>query len=129
MAKYHVQCGDLARLIAAEDPAGAALWTLHQFLSQRAPGEPPGHFAGGEVFAHADPGLATQPLPGTVAVCEVGFARDEPARLDTGGLLAEWKMLAGILDRLGADCVPDEAEGRAPRHPARLAGQLPGPVR
>ena len=98
MAKYYVQSGKLRATLAAEDAHRAALWAVHQAMSQIAP-------------MYDDPDLTAEQksdnamfeglllLDGKIQLSEQGFDRADAQQLDTYDIVVEWNNLMLSLDR------------------------------
>ena len=99
MAKYYITCGSFEYLTSAEDARSAALWAVHQFLSNRVELSSV-NWSDPEMIDRQDLMEAMICLDDTVFISEAGFGRDDAGIIDTADLLTEWNQLAIAVQRL-----------------------------
>ena len=97
MAKFYVQSGTLRTIIDSYDIDRAALWVVHQAMQQIVP-----------IDCEAEPidkskqlcesGLIV--LGEFIEISEIGFDREDAARVDTFDAFHAWHCLVQALDRL-----------------------------
>ena len=99
MAKFYVQSGTLRAVIDSPDNDRAALWAVHQAMQQVAPMDGNEEASPSEKSKHASlAGMIV--LSDVIQISELGFDRDDAARVDTFEAFHEWHSLVKALDRL-----------------------------
>lgn len=99
MAKFYVQSGTLRTVIDSVDVDRAALWAVHQAMQQIAPFEGETEAEPNEKSLHlTKTGILV--LGETIAISEIGFDRDDAARIETFDAFHEWHCLAKAMDHL-----------------------------
>ena len=85
MAKFYITCGNFEFLTTAEDARSAALWSVHQFLSNRIELESV-EWTDPETIDRDDIIEAMLELRDEILISEVGFHRDDIGRIDTADI-------------------------------------------
>ena len=91
MAKFYVQSGNVAYIVAAQDSQGAALWLLNQQLKPAFPfNDLSGDWEPTDLLELAE---YDESLGEHVAVSQIGFGRDEAGLFETVDLVDVWQSL------------------------------------
>ena len=97
MAKFYVQSGTLRTIIDSQDVERAALWAVHQAMQQIAPIDDEASAC--DKSQHSvEGGLII--LGESIEISEIGFDRDDAAKIDTFDAFHEWHCLVKAIDRL-----------------------------
>ena len=95
MPKFYVQSGSVEMVLQAHDSRCAAIWAVHQSLSQSLP------FLCDEAEDYAAIADITR-LGDTIHVSQRGFDREDAQTFETLEIVSEWNRLLVALDRLQA---------------------------
>ena len=99
MAKFYVQSGTLKMVIHAAEADRAALWAVHQVLSQVLP-----VFDDQELSPQEKQTVVAfhgaQVLDESIRLSELGFDRDDAEIFDTAETITEWAQLVLALRRI-----------------------------
>jgi hypothetical protein len=99
MAKYYVESGTAQMVTEADDPRGAALWTLHRCLEQIMPVCPDDPLTA-EKKAERIGQRGCWVLGESIRVSEQGFGRDDAGQYETAEIFAEWNQLMMAVSNL-----------------------------
>jgi hypothetical protein len=92
MAKYYVESGTVQMVTEADDPRGAALWTLHRCMEQILPVCPDDPLNPHEKAERVGQ-RGCWVLGESIRTSEQGFGRDDVELYETADIFAEWNQL------------------------------------
>jgi hypothetical protein len=117
MPKYYIQSGNVSFVVCANDPQGAALWTMHRTIDDKiceyedelslrshliqdaAEYEEPIDGVPENVpFEPMLEGLAE--FDEMIYISELGFGREDSGCLETDEVFTQWRQLMAAVDRL-----------------------------